>query len=118
MGDHLDEQALGGTAGLNHPALGKRALTGVEVKPRLPLPLVRTVAGKAVVGEDREDLPGETDRRAARRVLRPHPLDGHAHDDRDTCSREKGRANVAGHVQASYCHRIRVGRDAGRPTIS
>ena len=63
MGDHLDEQALGGIARLDHAALGKRALTGVEVKPRLPLLLVRAVAGEAVVGEDREDLPGETDRR-------------------------------------------------------
>src|SRR5262249_61297064 len=71
MGDHLDEQALGGLARVNHAALGERALTGVEVNPRFPLPLVRTVAGKAVVGEDREDLPRETDGRAARLVLRP-----------------------------------------------
>ena len=95
MGDHLDEQALGGIAGLNHAALGKRALAGVEVKPRLPLLLVRTVAGKAVVGEDREDVPGEADRRAARLVLRAHARDGHAHDDSETRGRENGRANVA-----------------------
>ena len=105
MGDHLDEQALGGLAGLNHAALGKRALTGVEVKPRLALLLVRTVAGKTVVGEDGEDLPCETDRRAARLVLRAHPLAGHAHDDGDRCRREKARANVARHVEPSYCHR-------------
>src|SRR5258708_16545106 len=106
MCGHLDEQALSGMAGLDHAALRKRPLACIEVEPRLPLLLVRTVAGKAVGGEDREDVPGEADGRATRLVLRPHTRGSHGHDYRETRCRENRRANVAAHTHATYWHRM------------
>src|SRR4029453_11104277 len=73
FGDLLDEQALGGVPPLDDALLRERALLGVEVKLRLALLLVRSVAREAIVGEDREDVAVEADRRPAGRLLRMRP---------------------------------------------
>src|SRR5260370_33233655 len=104
MCDHLDEQALSGVAGLNHAALCKRPLACIEVEPRLPLLLVRTVAGKAVGGEDREDVPSEADGRATRLVLRPHARGSPGHNYRETPAPQNRGGNAREPMVAPSCY--------------
>src|SRR5437868_15543536 len=106
MRDHLDEQTVIGMAGLNYAALGKRSIARVEVEPRLPLLLVGTVAGKAVVGENREDVTGKADGHRGGLVRRAHARGGRGHEDSETRGRQNRRANVAEHMQATSCHRM------------